>query len=315
MRNALFFFIITLIPIGIILRTFDFFMSNILISLGFLGVLIFQIRQVVKSLQNKYSVKIIVLNILIILMTLSLFSKYLFHSIGDYPALVIVPVFIITSIIYLLTEKAKQTKLSIVTVLYLILTLPLFAFEFNEAPRHYIQQSWHNRYGETLSYYKTIPFSFELEETKLLGKKGNAYLKQNNYPAAIDMFEQGKKLEPKNLYLLFNLSEAYARINQLERAVALLDTAITIDPNYPEFYNNRGLLHYKLSHDSEAISDLKEGIKLDSALPSLYANLAMVYYYQDSFDIACENIKTAESYGLEIENTKHLQKIKAKHCE
>ncbi|WP_405568977.1 tetratricopeptide repeat protein [Winogradskyella sp. Asnod2-B02-A] len=315
MKNIIFILTILLIPIGILLRLYDIVGGNILLTLGFLGLLIFYVKRTISGFQNKVSKKIIVLNILLVLMSFCLFTKYLYHIFGDYPTLIILPIFIISALVYLITEREKQTKLTIVTLLYLILTIPLFGFEFNESPRPYIPQSWYDRYGEPKSYFKSIPFEFELPETKKLNDKGNDLKNQQLYSDAIKVYEKGRKLEPKNLSLLFELSEAHAKINELETAIALLDTAISINPNYPEFYNNRGLLYYKIRKDNEAIEDYNRGIKLDSTQSSFYANLAMVYYYQDSLEIACSKIKKAESLGLEITDFKLLREIKQEHCE
>lgn len=315
MKNILFILTTLIIPVGIVLKIFDIVGGNILLTFGFLGLLIFHIKRTINALQNKVSKKIILLNIVLVLMSFCLFTKYLHHIFGDYPTLVILPFFIITALVYLFKEKEKQTKLTLVTLLYLLLTIPLFGIEFNESPRQYIPQSWYDRYGEPMSYVKPIPFEFEFSETKELSEKGNKLKKQQLYSDAIKIYRKGRKLEPKNLSLLFALSNAHAKINELETAIALLDTAISINPNYPEFYNNRGLLYYKLSMDNEAIEDYEQGIKLDSTQWSFYANLAMVYYYQDSFKIACDKIKKAESLGLEITDFKLLKEIKEEHCE
>ena len=314
MKNALFIFTVLLIPFGISLRLFEIVGGSLILTLGFLGVFIFYTRRIIKAFENKNSKKIIVLNIMIVLMSFCLFTKYLHHIFGDYPTLIIVPLFIIGSIVYLFTEKEKQIKLTIVTLLYLLLTILLFGFKFNESPRPYIPQSWYDRYGETESQYKKIPFEFFHSEAKELNDKGNKLKNQELYHEAIEVYNNGRKIEPKNLSLLFELSEAHARVNDLEIAIALLDTAITINPAYPDFYNNRGLLYYKLSMDKEAISDYEQGIKLDSTQWSFYANLAMVYYYQDSIDNACKQIKKAESLGLIIEDYKKLNSIKSENC-
>ena len=315
MKNILFILTIFFIPIGILLKLYDIVGGNILLTLGFLGLLIFYVNETISAFQHKVSKKIIVLNILLILMSFCLFTKYLYNIFGDYPTLIILPVFIISALVYLITEREKQTKLTIVTLLYLILTIPLFGFEFNESPRRYIPQSWYDRYGKPKSYVKPIPFDFKLRETKELNEKGNKLKKQGLYNEAIKVYQEGRKLEPKNVSLLFELSEAYANVNELETAIALIDTAISINPNYPEFYNNRGLLYYKIKKDKEAIKNYKQGIKLDSTQWSFYANLAMVYYYQDSFKTACENIEKAESLGLEITDFDLLREIKNEYCE
>lgn len=315
MKNILFILTIILIPIGILLRIYDIVGGHILLTIGFLGLLIFYVKKTISGFQDKVSKKIIVLNILLVLMSFCLFTKYLYHIFGDYPTLVILPIFIISALVYLITEREKQTKLTIVTLLYLILTIPLFGFEFNESPRHFIPQSWYDRYREPKSYVKSIPFEFELKETEELNEKGNKLKKQGLYTEAIKAYQKGRKIEPQNVSLLFELSEAYANINELETAIELMDTAISINPNYPEFYNNRGLFYYKINKDEEAIKDYEQGIKLDSTQWSFYANLAMVYYHQDSFDKACEKIEKAESLGLEITEFNLLREIKEEHCE
>jgi tetratricopeptide (TPR) repeat protein len=315
MKNILFILTILFIPIGILLRIYDIVGGHILLTLGFLGLLIFYVKKTISGFQDKVSKKIIVLNILLVLMSFCLFTKYLYHIFGDFPTLVILPIFIISAIVYLVTGREKQTKLTIVTLLYLILTIPLFGFEFNESPRRYIPQSWYDRYGAPKSYVKSIPFEFEHKETEELNEKGNKLKKQGLYAEAIKTYNKGRKIEPKNVSLLFELSEAYANTNELETAIALMDTAISINPNYPDFYNNRGLLYYKINKDKKAIEDYEQGIKLDSTQWSFYANLAMVYYYQDSFKTACEKIEKAESLGLEITEFDLLREIKEEHCE
>lgn len=315
MKNFLFILAILIIPIGITLRLFDIVGGNILLTFGFLGLFIFCLKRTINAFQTRISTKIIVLNILLALMSFCLFTKYLYHIFGDYPTLVILPLFIITSLIYLFTEQEKQTKLTVVTLLYLLLTIPLFGFEFNNSPMHYIPQSWYNRYGEPDTYITDLPFEFEYSRTEKLSTEALDLKKYELFDEAIEQYEEAKKIEPKNLHVLFNLSELYARSNELEIALTLLDTAISINDKRPEFYNNRGLIYYKLDENEKAIIDFKKGIELDSTITSFYANLATVYNNEKSYDIACEHIEKAISLGLNIKNYKHLKKIRAKRCE
>ncbi|WP_047546360.1 tetratricopeptide repeat protein [Psychroserpens sp. Hel_I_66] len=314
MKNLLFIITILSIPIGIIFNLFDIVGGNIFLALGFLGVFVFYLIRVIKDFYSIAYKKIIVLKVMIILMSFCLFTKYLYHLFGDYPSLIIVPVFLLSSIIYLLTERRKQTKLSLVTILYLLLSIPLFGFEFNNSPRHYIPQSWYDRYGETSHYIVSFDFKFDYPETKLLNEKAFDLKEKQLYYDAIEVYEEARKLEPKNLSLLFELSEAYARTNELEIAVELLDKAIIVDSSYSEFYNNRGLLFYKLKKDEKAIIDYEKAIELDPNQPVYHANLALVYFYQDTFDKACEEIQIAESRGFNLSDSKILREFKDEQC-
>jgi len=313
-RNLVFISTILLIPIGIIFRIFDFPIGNILITLGFFGFFTYYIIKTIKSIKAKSFKTTFVLQIMIVLMSFSLFTRYLYHIFGDYPSLIIVPFFIFTSLIYLLKEKDKQIKLTTVTLLYLVLTIPLFGFDFHKSPRQYIPKPWYDRYGDTKGIPVTLPYGFEFIETEQLSIKAFELRKNKKYYDAILVYEQARSLEPKNPRLLFDLSETYAWNNDLETAIALLDTAIIFDSTYPGFYNNRGLLFYKLKENDKAIIDYQKAIKIDSMQSTFYANLALVYYYENLFDMSCQQIKKAESLGLNVNDCKELKRIKRRYC-
>jgi len=314
-KNTVFVATILLIPIGILFRLFDIPGGSFFLALGFFGIFIYYTIRTIKDLKRRISKTIFALQIMVVLMSFSLFTRYLYHIFGDYPSLIIVPFFIFTSLIYLFREKKKQNKLTIVSLLYLLLTIPLFGLDFHKSPRHYFPKSWYDRYGETKGIPVTLPYGFDFIETEQLSIKAFELRKQKQYFEAIVVYKQARNLEPKNPRLFFDLSETYARINDLETAIALLDTAIMIDSTYSAFYNNRGLLYYKLNDNDKAIIDYEKAIELDSTQPAFYANLAMVYYYEDSVGRSCQLIEKAESLGLEINDYKKLKWIKKRYCD
>ena len=57
MKNALFILTILLIPIGILLKLYDLVGGNILLTLGFFGLLIFHIKRTISAFQAKVSKK------------------------------------------------------------------------------------------------------------------------------------------------------------------------------------------------------------------------------------------------------------------
>jgi len=300
-----------LIPLGIIMRMNDKIAGGFFIGLGLIGLFIYFVAKTIKDYLNLKSINLNIIQlILVVLMTVVLFSKYLFLRFSDYIGLLIIPLFIIVSIIYLLKEKSKNINITITSIFYLLLTIPLFAFEFHKSPRQYIPKEWYNRYDVRKGVPIDIPYGFHFKETEELSIKAFELRKTKQYYEAIQLYRQAIKIEPNNPRLFFDLSDCYARVNNLESAISTIDTAIQIDSKYAAFYNNRGLIYYKLKENKKAINDYLKAIEIDSTQMTFYCNIALVYYYEEEFNKACEAIKKAESLGLEVDNYEEFERIK-----
>ncbi|MBR8538353.1 tetratricopeptide repeat protein [Carboxylicivirga sediminis] len=308
-RNLVFLISSILIPTGILLRVSGLNFGALSLVLGFLGFLIvFIIELITARKRNRTSIEI-VMYVLIVLMSVSLFTRYLYYIFGDYPSLIIVPLFIVATLLYLATQKHKDPKLVSISLLYLVLTIPLFGLDFHKSPRQLFPQSWYNRLGDVDNINVTLPYQFQLQTAKELYNNASNAREHKDYFQAIIFYQKARNLEPYNPTILFDLAETYVRINELETGVALLDTAIMIDSTYAGFYNNRGLYYYKLNDYDKAISDYLKAIEIDSVGPTSYANLALVYYYKDMHNEARKALKQAESKGLIIKQSKEIQKI------
>jgi len=305
--------------VGLIFRIHYWSGGEVLLTFGLFGTFIYFSTKTIKDIANKKNHRLnLLLKILIILMSLILFSKYLHHRFADYPGVFIIPFFVIVSLLYLFRAKYKEIKLSVTSVLFLILTIPLFGIDFpipfDKTPRNYIPNEWYNRFdveeGETIK----LPYEFEYKKTEQLSSKAFTQLNSDQYYDALLNFKKAIKLEPNNPTLLFGMSGCYASVNDLETAIEFLNKAIEIDDKNPAFYNNRGLIYYKLKNNEKAITDYKNAINLDSTNSIYYANLALVYYYEDSTDKACQMIKNAERLGFEINDKDILMTIKKRNC-
>lgn len=311
----LFLLSIGFIPIGMIFRIQHWLGGNIFFTLGLLGLIVYFLTKSVKDLMKNRNDKFnILFQIIVVLMSITLFARYLYHSFWDYPGLLIVPLFIVTSLFYLLRNKVRDFKLVITSILYLIFTIPLFGLEFDKAPRQYVPKEWYNRYNVDASVPIKGPFGFKYKQTEQLSIKAFDLKKSRYYYDAIIIYRQALKIEPQNSKLLFDMSECYALTNQLETAISILDTAILLDSTYAPFYNNRGLMHYKLDENNLALKDFQNAIRIDSTHFVYYANIALVYYYENDYEKACSAIKRAESLGLDITDQKFLKKIKKEYC-
>jgi len=311
----LFYISIGLLPIGLLFRIQHFPGGAILFILGLLGLYTYFIARTIKDVvKNRINWLNISLQIIIVLMSPIIYSKYFFHDFGDVPGLLIVPSFVIMSLFYLFIKRLKDNRLIITSITYLMLSIPFFGLEFPYSPKQYIPKDWYDRYDSEKGIAVTLPYGFRYKETEELSIKAFDLKESNHFYEAITLYHQAIKLEPQNPRLFFDISECYARINDLESAIAALDTAISIDSTYAGFYNNRGLLFYKLKENDKAISDYKRAIQLDSTQSSLYENLALAYYNNNLFDKSCEAIEKAEKLGLNIDDSKELKWIKEEKC-
>lgn len=313
--NYLYFFAIGLIPVGLALRIFDIPFGSIVFTAGLLGVLVFFLVILIKQLIKKQTDKFeLFLEVLIILISPIFYSKYFYYYFGDYIGLIIIPLFLFMAIFYLMKKGLKDFKLTIVTILYLLLIIPMIGLDFNKSPRNYIPIEWYDRYNVQNIRTIVLPDYFKYPETEDLNKKAVEYKQAENYFFAIVLYKDAISIEPDNVKLHFDISDCYAKTNELELAVAHLDTAIMVDNSFSIFYNNRGLLFYKLKKSEKAISDYEKAIQLDPNQSIFYANLALVYNYLEQYDKACENIKKAESLGEDISQIKTLNRIRKKKC-
>ena len=315
LKIFLFFSALFAILVGVLLKMNLLFGGGTLITFGFFGVFLYYtaktIKDFVKNRNNKFN---IILQIGIVLTTIILYSKYQFFLFGDYPGLVIIPCFILMVLVYFIKGNDKNVKLTSVFIIYIILFIPLFCFDFWGSPRRYIPQEWINRYDVEDGIGIELPYEFEYIETEQLSIKAHKLKNEGIYNSAITIYHEALKIEPENPRLFFDLSEAYAKSNRLETAITVLDAAIKLDSTNAAFYNNRGLLHYKLKEKNQAIANYLKAIQLDSTQLSLYLNLAMAYYYEDKFILACEAIDKAEKLGFNIKSNKYLNKIKKRYC-
>ena len=142
------------------------------------------IKDIVKHRLNKIN---LTLQILIVLMSPILFSKYLNHSFGDYPGLIIVPAFIIMSVFYFFKSKLKYTKLSVATIAYLILSIPLFGLEYYKSPIHYIPKYWYHRYDVEESAHIVLGDACKYKETEELSIKTSKFYQAEKYDKTIDI--------------------------------------------------------------------------------------------------------------------------------
>jgi tetratricopeptide (TPR) repeat protein len=315
-KIAIFLTTILSILIGSLFIILDWDYGYIFILLGLFTVFIhYSIRIVMLALTKQNTSFITLLQpSLIVLVSVILFSKYGHFKFGDLPGLLIIPAFILNSILDLIKKNSNDLKLTFITILYAIIIIPLFGDFFYWSPRKYLPNEWYNRYNTEVGIAIKTPYGFDYKQTEELSIKAFDLRKSQNFYQAIQVYEEAINIEPNNPRLYFDIAECHAKVNELELAISYLSKAISIDSTWAGFYNNRGLIFYKLNDATRAIQDFQTAIRLDSTKSSIYVNMALAYHDLHDFDNACVAIKKAENIGIDYLTGKAFKRIKKKYC-
>ena len=112
--------------------------------------------------------------------------------------------------------------------------------------------------------------------------------RSKNYKNAIRILTQAKKIESKNLNVLYELGYAYFNTNEDLKAIKLFDKILNTNPRFQAegIYTMRGACKNRHDNPIGAILDYREALKLNPKNPSLYNNIALIFSKQGKYDKA-----------------------------
>ena len=112
-----------------------------------------------------------------------------------------------------------------------------------------------------------------------------------SFDLAVQDYDKGIRLDPKNALALVSRAEAYAAKDNYDQAIADCDEAIRIDPNNPRVFYIRGNSYQskKKSNYPRAITDYTEAIRLDPAYAEARKKRASISGWRGNYDIAIED--------------------------
>ncbi len=248
------------------------------------------------------------------LMSFTLFCKYYFWSFWDIPSLIIVPIFIIISLIFLKKNLKNNTTHLITFSILIILTTPLF-IPFKDISREYIPIRWYNRYHDVeKGIHINLKDDFSSEKSKQLTIDGAALKEKHFYKKAIEKYLEALLIDPNCTHIMFDLAESYAYENQLEESVALMSKAISIDSTNHYFIAQRGFYHYKIGNNELAIKDLRHAISFRSDLYYYHLNLGLAYHYASKFSESCSEFNIAYKLHSDLKYNETVNEIKQTSC-
>lgn len=107
--------------------------------------------------------------------------------------------------------------------------------------------------------------------------RGNAYWKQENYPAALNDYNQAIALNPRGYATLSNRGAVYLRLGQRNLALADFNQAIKLNPMNSQAFNNRGSLLLESGQIELAVQDFTRSLKLQPYQIPALVNRANCY--------------------------------------
>lgn len=92
---------------------------------------------------------------------------------------------------------------------------------------------------------------------------GDYYLKQKDYPKALELFKKSVKIEPQKAENHHMLALGYKMNNQHEEAVKEYKIALKINRNLYQAHRNLGLTYEEMGQWNKAIEEYKKALKIN----------------------------------------------------
>jgi stress-induced-phosphoprotein 1 len=111
------------------------------------------------------------------------------------------------------------------------------------------------------------------EEAK---QKGNEFFRAQEWPKAVEMYEDAVKRAPKNAAMRNNLSAALCKIMDFNGAKREVEKALELDPKYVKAWVRKGDIEFMMKEFHKALDSYKAGLEIEPDNPSCKQGLAKV---------------------------------------
>ncbi|MCX8057684.1 MAG: tetratricopeptide repeat protein [Ignavibacteria bacterium] len=151
--------------------------------------------------------------------------------------------------------------------------------------------------------FVSLLFSQEMNpDAAKLYNEGNQKMKEGNYSAAIQLYDQALKIQ-KDYRILYQKGLAHRRMNQLDQAYNDLTEALKLKPDFDLAYNALGTLEFTRGNFESSINNFLKTLELtkNNQLKSQvqknislsYLKLADIQLKNAEYDKAIDNLKKA----------------------
>ncbi|MCR4416845.1 MAG: tetratricopeptide repeat protein [Ignavibacteria bacterium] len=142
-------------------------------------------------------------------------------------------------------------------------------------------------------------------EAAKLYNDGNQKMKEGNFSAALQLYEQALKIQ-KDYRILYQKGIAHRRMNQLDQAYNDLTEALKLKPDFDLAYNALGTLEYTRGNYEQSVNNFLKTLELtknaqlknqvEKNISLSYLKLGDQYLKNFEYEKAIDNLKKAIQY-------------------
>jgi CHAT domain-containing protein/tetratricopeptide (TPR) repeat protein len=137
----------------------------------------------------------------------------------------------------------------------------------------------------------------EQENAREYWRQGRSHLSAGELNAAIENFENAKKLDPHMRAIWSSLGEAYFRQGRYEDAIINFTQAIQLSRQIGierhEMYARRGEAYYYLGNYNAVIDDLSQAIRLEDSIPEYWNDRGEAHRNKGEYTLAINDYENA----------------------
>mmetsp|Transcript_13169 Transcript_13169/g.37922 ORF Transcript_13169/g.37922 Transcript_13169/m.37922 type:complete len:565 (-) Transcript_13169:168-1862(-) len=106
------------------------------------------------------------------------------------------------------------------------------------------------------------------EKAEAAKQKGNEFFRAQDWPKAVEQYEDAVKRAPKNAAIRNNLSAALCKIMDFNGAKREVEKAIELDPKYVKAWARKGDIEFVMKEFHKSMDSYKQGLELEPDNPS-----------------------------------------------
>jgi tetratricopeptide (TPR) repeat protein len=184
--------------------------------------------------------------------------------------------------LYLWAGKFSKQWLAVVGLIVMSCTAFAMTYQRNDI--------WLSEHHFWSSVVETFPNSSVAQSSM-----GGVYLKEGNYPEALQHIDQAIEIDPNNYKAWYNKGVIHLRQNNAAASLAVLDKAISIN-EYPKALFTRALLFQQVGKPLQALADIDKVLAKEPENARAYFIKADCLEQQNNLQNAIDNYTKAIAY-------------------
>lgn len=136
-------------------------------------------------------------------------------------------------------------------------------------------------------WLEKLAYLGQTDESLSMKNYGDNFIRQGNYPMAIEHYRRSLEIKPDNPQVMANLAMAYHRAGYSDKGLALLEKALTLKSTKPELIcYDLGDIYSDMGQNEKAISYYLKAVDSEIGQDLLYYKLGTLYYKTGHFERA-----------------------------